>query len=115
MAIPRGGPGRQESSRDRTPGVRIPEDVSEFYSNSTLVAFTPWDFVLLFGSLGLPSTFPAGTGAQTIQGATTMDAVIRMSPQHAKATLRALQSTVQQYEEQFGEIRIPPEVQDAHT
>ena len=66
--------------------------------------------MLFFGSVGLPATLEAG---QQVLGEVTVEAVIRMSPQHAKASLRALQGAIVAWEKQFGEIRIPPEVGNA--
>jgi hypothetical protein len=38
------------------PKIIIPENVSEFYINSLFVASTDWDFMLIFGSMTLPSS-----------------------------------------------------------
>lgn len=70
-----------------------------------LVGMTPWDIVLMFGSTSLPAT--VGAGARSAQGGIRIDAVIRMSPQHAKATLRSLQNIVAEYERSYGDVRIP--------
>ena len=93
---------RQQPSQ---PKIQIPENVSEFYAKSLNIGTTAWDFMLFFGSIALPDTITGDR--QPIRGQIRVDAVIRMSPQHAKASAKALQDVVKQYEERFGEIRIP--------
>jgi hypothetical protein len=114
VAVPRGGARGPGSNQPRTPRIQIPEGVSEFYSNSLLVGFTAWDVTLLFGSTALPESISGETGAQQLLGNTTVDAVVKMSPQHAKAAARALNDVVAAYERQFGELHIPG-VPDANT
>ena len=91
----------------------MPENVVEVYANSLQVATTPWDFMWFFGSVQVPETLPIpGNIVPSIR----VDVVIRTSPQHAKACLRALETTVKQYEDRFGEIHLPPqEESDADT
>lgn len=89
------------------PALIIPEGVSEYYVNSSTVAATPVDFMLFFGSTILPSQITAGN--THITSGTRVDAVIRMSPQHTKAVLRALADAIQGWERDNGEIRIPEE------
>ena len=98
----------------RGPVIRIPEGVSEFYANSLNVLITPWDFVLLYGSVALPNSIASGRGAITggarsMQSEIRIDAAVRMSPQHAKASANALQRTVAEYEKMFGPITLPPQ------
>ena len=86
--------------------VIIPDNVPEYYVNSLHTGTTAWDFMLFFGSTILPELLQTSQDQNTpVQ--TRVDCVIRMSPQHAKATARALQSAVAGYEERFGEITIP--------
>lgn len=80
--------------------VRIPEHVSEFYSNSVNVAMSRWDITLLFGSNVMDDNTLSAQQPSEVR----VDAVIRMSPQHAKATARILAGMVQKYEDQFGEL-----------
>ena len=103
MAPAKRQPDRREQ-RQAQPRIQIPENVSEFYVNSLNVGTTTWDFVLFFGSIVLPATIGVG---QMIHGQIRVDCVIRMSPQHAKASLRVLQQTVSDWERRFGEIQIP--------
>ncbi len=87
----------------------IPEEVAQFYVNNLSVLVTPWDFVLLYGALALPAN--VSTQGEPIQQSSgvRVEAAIRMSPQHAKAGLKLMQRMVETYENQFGEIRLPPE------
>ena len=103
MAPAKRQPDRREQ-RQAQPRIQIPENVSEFYVNSLNVGTTTWDFVLFFGSIALPETIGP---AETIRGQVRVDCVIRMSPQHAKASLRVLQQTLDDWERRFGEIQVP--------
>ena len=98
---------KAQSAAQKPPEVtiRIPEGVSDFYVNSLNVLVTPWDFILLYGSLTLPESI--SSGKQALPGEIRVDAAIRMSPQHAKASAHALQRMVNEYEKQFGEIVTP--------
>jgi hypothetical protein len=55
------------------------------------------------------------SGQQQLRQDTRVDAVVRMSPQQAKASLRALKKAIEDYEAKYGEIHIPPEVPNANT
>jgi hypothetical protein len=44
-----------------------------------------------------------------MQSEIRIDAAVRMSPQHAKASANALQRTVAEYEKMFGPITLPPQ------
>ena len=97
-----------------SPKVIIPEGVSEFYANSLQVMSTDWDFALLFGSIIFPANYPLGN--QRVQGTEVrVDAIIRMSPQQAKASLRVLNRVIEDYEAKYGKINIPQEVINADT
>ena len=89
------------------PPIEIPEGVIQLYSNSLNVLTTTWDFILLFGSAQLPEKI--GGPGQTLKAPIRVDAAITMSPQHAKASAKALQSVVEGYEKRFGTIKLPEE------
>ncbi len=89
------------------PAVEIPEGVIQLYSNSLNILTTTWDFILLFGSAQLPEKI--GGPGQTMKAPIRVDAAITMSPQHAKASAKALQRVVNEYEKRHGEIRLPKE------
>ncbi|GEM_PF-2230409 len=102
-----GGRAGRESPGARAQQIQIPDTVSEFYANSVFVGFGAWDFTLFFGTTELPSALPANLGHQSYGGDIRIDALVRMSPQHAKAMARSLNESLTRYEEQFGELRIP--------
>jgi hypothetical protein len=106
-------PKTPQQADQKAPVIRIPEGVSEFYANSLNVLITPWDFILLYGSTALPNSIATGRGAVAggarMQSEIRIDAAVRMSPQHAKASANALQRTVAEYEKMFGSIPLPPE------
>lgn len=102
----------RESGRNgqqRIPQIIVPETASEFYVNAVLVAIGPWDFTVLCGTNEIPSNVDLSQmgGGQPVSAPIRIDAVLRMSPQHAKAVARTLAENVAIYESQFGEIRIP--------
>lgn len=97
------------------PKILLPEDVSEFYANSVNIIVTGWDFVLLFGSIGLPASISALPVNQNVAGEIKVDAVVRMSPQVAKSFASILQKIVNNYETTFGTIHLPPGGHDADT
>jgi hypothetical protein len=100
-----------KSLPDNQPKIIIPENVSEFYVNSLLVAATPFDFMLLCGSQSLPSSISPVN--QSFHQDTRVDVVIRMSPQHAKVAVLNIQKAIDDYETKNGAINIPKEVADA--
>lgn len=87
----------------------IPENVSEFYANAVNVATTDWDVMMLFGTLMLPQTLPAERNNSDIR----VDAVIRMSPQHAKATMLLMKKMIEDFEKRHGTINIPLQQKDS--
>lgn len=79
--------------------IVIPEDIPEVYANFLQVFITEWDFLLVIGSTHL------GTDeANKLTPTARADVLVRMSPQHAKATLRTLQTLVQEFEDKYGPI-----------
>lgn len=69
------------------------------YSNSANLEVTPWDFKFVFGVLIKPTT----GSTPKIENLTE----VIMSPQHAKALLGVLNTNLQEYEKQVGEIKLP--------
>jgi hypothetical protein len=67
--------------------------VKTFYSNGTHLGFSPWDIRIKLMEIIDKDNL-------------TEHGIVIMSPAHAKALLAALQSTVQQYEDKYGEIDI---------
>ncbi|MCA9934628.1 MAG: DUF3467 domain-containing protein [Ardenticatenaceae bacterium] len=84
----------------KTPGpkkiaIDMPKELKAVYANVALISHTPVEVVLDFAQV-LPRT-PHGT----------VQARIIMSPMHAKLLQMALAQNIQNYERQFGEIRLP--------
>ena len=75
--------------------IDMPRDMKAAFSNLAIIRHTPVEVVFDFVHV-LP---------QTTRG--TVQARIVMSPMHAKMLQMALAQNVQNYERQFGEIRIP--------
>ena len=75
--------------------VEMPRDLKAIYANIAFLTHTPAEMVLDFAQI-LPRT-PKGQ---------IMSRVI-MSPMHAKALLNALTQNINNYEQQYGEIKIP--------
>jgi hypothetical protein len=78
------------------------------YINGVQVLFSPWDFnVLLFHGFPGNVTLPAEPGGSVEIGIEQrlLHRVV-MSPQHAKALLRALGENVEKYEKEHGEIPV---------
>ena len=69
------------------------------YANSTILDVTPWDFRFSFGVWIKPETGKLPKVENLVE--------VIMSPQHAKAFFGLLQSHVEQYEKQIGEIKLP--------
>ncbi|MEZ4645602.1 MAG: DUF3467 domain-containing protein [Chloroflexota bacterium] len=75
--------------------IDMSKDVPIVYSNVALISHTPVEMVLDFAQI-LPRT-PRGT----------VQARVIMTPMHAKMLQVALTQNIQNYEKQFGPIRIP--------
>ena len=84
----------------KTPGpkkiaIDMPKELKAVYANVALISHTPVEVVLDFAQVQLRT--PPGT----------VQARISMSPMHAKLLQMALAQNIQNYERQFGEIRLP--------
>lgn len=75
--------------------IDMPKDLQAVYANVALISHTPVEVVLDFAQI-LPR-MPRGT----------VQARVIMTPMHAKLLQMALTQNVQNYERQFGEIRLP--------
>jgi|SRR5215211_9457852 len=83
-------------------GVNVPTQ----YSNNVQILLSSWDFTFVFSQLVLSA--PEQENQQPSISMGTAQRII-MSPQHAKAFLAILQQNIQQWEQQFGEIQLPPQ------
>lgn len=86
---PKPGPGPQKIAID------MPKEVQAVYANVALISHTPVEVVLDFAQV-LPRMARGSVQARVI-----------MTPMHAKLLQMALTQNVQNYERQFGEIRLP--------
>ncbi|MCA9969780.1 MAG: DUF3467 domain-containing protein [Anaerolineales bacterium] len=75
--------------------IDVPRDTKAEFSNLAIIRHTPAEVVFDFVHV-LP---------QTTRG--TVQARVVMTPMHAKMLQLALAQNIQNYERQFGEIRIP--------
>ena len=76
--------------------IKLDEKIGEgVYSNFFLISNTPSEYVLDFGRIvpGIPDV--------------KVYSRIMTTPQHAKQLLMILQQNLDQYEKQFGEIKLP--------
>lgn len=78
--------------------IDIPKDLKAVYANVAFISHTPAEMVLDFAQV-LPR-MPRGS----------VQARVIMSPMHAKMLQLALAQNVANYERQFGEIRLPQQM-----
>lgn len=88
--------------------VRIPDTVVDIYCNHMQVITTDWDFALLFGTITLPDELVLGKDLASA-GEVRIEAIVRTSPQHAKAIAAALNRTIERYEAEHGTLVIRDE------
>ncbi|MBC7326954.1 DUF3467 domain-containing protein [bacterium] len=75
--------------------IEIPPNLEGIFSNLAIITHNDSEFIIDFVQTG-PGIPPR------------VKVRIYLTPQHAKRFLFALQDNIQKYEEQFGEIRLPP-------
>lgn len=75
--------------------IEIPKELESVYANVAFITHTPAEMVLDFAQV-MPRMPKGKVVARVI-----------MSPMHAKALLQALSQNIGNYEQQFGEIKIP--------
>ncbi|MDR3750533.1 MAG: DUF3467 domain-containing protein [Terracidiphilus sp.] len=76
-----------------------PDSIQPVYSNNANLAIAPWDIRIIFSEI--VTTSKPGEAFNVLR------AHIVMNPAHAKALVDALAKTIEAYEKQFGEIKIP--------
>ena len=91
-----------EDNNNQNPGIQIelkPEVAKGVYANLALITHSSSDFVLDFASIlpGLPKP--------------EINSRVIMAPEHAKRLLQALQSNIYNYEQTFGKIKMPNELE----
>ena len=85
------------------------KEQSFFYANSLEVAASAYDINLKFIRQGTAENAPEGESKPV----RLAEAVIAMSPNHAKAMLASLYNAVQAYEKTIGPISIPKDMQES--
>jgi Protein of unknown function (DUF3467) len=85
----------------------IGDDLPIYYSNLVRVNSTVYDIAILFGARR-----PAGL----VGNAATVDqeCIVQMSPAHAKSLMMLLQHQLRLYEEQWGELPVPPDMAERY-
>ncbi|NDJ75596.1 MAG: DUF3467 domain-containing protein [Chloroflexi bacterium] len=76
--------------------LEIPSSLSATYANFAIITHSPWEIFLDFAQI-LPN----------VQKARVQTRIV-LTPTNAKMLLKALQENVTRYENQHGEIKMPP-------
>jgi hypothetical protein len=81
------------------PKIVVADDAKKgSYSNVMRVAHSPFEFTLDFGTMPVG---PEEAGTMTVHNR------VIMSPAHAKIMLKTLGENLKNYEDRFGEIKLP--------
>lgn len=91
----------ENKSNSSNPVFISKENKFRVYSNHSGVATTNYDITLLFGEIDSAS----GSELTVLQHGS-----VTMSPHHAKAFSISFSNAIQQYEDRFGEIKLPDDV-----
>ncbi len=78
--------------------IELPKDLAAQYANIAFITHTPAELIIDFAQV-LPRT-PKGQVVSRLI----------MSPMHAKSFLQALQTNIATFERQFGEIKLPQQL-----
>lgn len=84
-----------QSGQQRQINIEVPADLDTTYSNFALITFSPSEVIIDFARI-LPNMPKSKVHAR-----------ILMTPMHAKLLHNALSDSLQKYEAQHGEIRMP--------
>lgn len=76
--------------------LEIPADLPATYANFAIISHSPWEIFLDFAQI-LPNVPKARVRTRLV-----------LTPANAKMLLRALQENIARYEQQHGEIVLPP-------
>lgn len=87
----------------RTINLEVPDALEAVYANLAVITHSSSEIILDFARL-LPNAAKGKVYARVI-----------MTPMNAKLLLRALQTNLGKYEEQFGEIKTPDQPVEDHT
>jgi len=87
---------KKQQQQQQQINIELPEEVADgTYSNFAVITHSPAEFILDFTRV-LPGTPKAKVQSRII-----------MAPQNAKALLNALETNINRYEQQHGEIKTP--------
>ncbi len=86
-------PGKPQARRLN---LEIPADLSATYANFAIITHSPWEVFLDFAQI-LPNLPKARVQTRVV-----------LTPTNAKMLLKALEENIARYEEQHGEIALPP-------
>lgn len=87
----------QDNKKMKTMDFVYSDTFKSVYSNILNISSSLYDFSFKFGKV---SSEPTELKA-------TIEVEVIMSPQHAKAFLKALSENLKAYEKEFGEIKLP--------
>jgi hypothetical protein len=76
-----------------------PDSVKPVYCNNATTTIAPWDVRLIFSEV--VTTGQPGVANHELR------ASVSMNPGHAKALIDALRQTIEAYEKNYGEIKLP--------
>ena len=76
--------------------IEVPAELEAIYANFALITHSPSEIIIDFARV-LPNKPKSRVHAR-----------ILMTPMHAKLLLNALADNLAKYEQQFGEIKLPP-------
>jgi hypothetical protein len=79
--------------------LEIPGDLAAVYANFAIITHSPWEVFLDFAQI-LPNLPKARVQTRIV-----------LTPTNAKMLLKALEENITRYEEQHGEITLPPRPQ----
>jgi hypothetical protein len=95
---------KQPSTPSQPPPARrlnleIPADLAAVYANFAIITHSPWEVFLDFAQI-LPNLPKARVQTRIV-----------LTPTNAKMLLKALEENIMRYEDQHGEIELPPRPQ----
>jgi hypothetical protein len=92
-------PPKQEKPAPRRLNLEIPADLSAVYANFAIITHSAWEVFLDFAQI-LPNLPKARVQTRIV-----------LTPTNAKMLLKALEENISRFEDQHGEIELPPRPQ----
>jgi hypothetical protein len=87
---------KQQQPAPRRLNLEIPADLSAVYANFAIITHSAWEVFLDFAQI-LPNLPKARVQTRIV-----------LTPTNAKMLLKALEENISRYEDQHGEIELPP-------